>query len=100
MNLKMMVLEQLLNELFACGHKVLVFSQFITMLNIIKDWACECKIWQLGHIDGSTGPLEHRTEMDRFQRGSDATDAPSLFLLNTCTVTFWFDRHLGPGSGH
>jgi hypothetical protein len=32
---KTMVLEWLLDALFAPGHKVLVFSQFVTMLDII-----------------------------------------------------------------
>ena len=33
---KMMVLERLLDELFKRGHKVLLFSQFTTMLDIIE----------------------------------------------------------------
>jgi ATP-dependent DNA helicase len=33
---KMMVLERLLDALFARGHKVLVFSQFVTMLDVIE----------------------------------------------------------------
>lgn len=33
---KMMVLERLLDELFERGHKVLVFSQFVTMLDVIE----------------------------------------------------------------
>jgi len=33
---KMMVLEQLLDALFERGHKVLVFSQFVTMLDVIE----------------------------------------------------------------
>lgn len=33
---KMMVLERLLDELFARGHKVLLFSQFRTVLDIIE----------------------------------------------------------------
>jgi ATP-dependent DNA helicase len=33
---KMMVLERLLEALFERGHKVLVFSQFVTMLNAIE----------------------------------------------------------------
>jgi ATP-dependent DNA helicase len=33
---KMMVLERLLESLFERGHKVLVFSQFVTMLNVIE----------------------------------------------------------------
>lgn len=32
---KMMLLDQLLQELFRRGHKVLLFSQFTTMLDII-----------------------------------------------------------------
>lgn len=33
---KMLLLDQLLSELFARGHKVLLFSQFTTMLDIIE----------------------------------------------------------------
>jgi len=33
---KMMVLDRLLGELFKRGHKVLLFSQFTTMLDIIE----------------------------------------------------------------
>ena len=33
---KMMVLSRLLGELFKRGHKVLLFSQFTTMLDIIE----------------------------------------------------------------
>ena len=33
---KMMVLDRLLSELFKRGHKVLLFSQFTTMLDVIE----------------------------------------------------------------
>lgn len=33
---KMMVLDRLLRELLKRGHRVLVFSQFVTMLDIIE----------------------------------------------------------------
>jgi ATP-dependent DNA helicase len=33
---KMLVLDRLLSELFKRGHKVLLFSQFTTMLDIIE----------------------------------------------------------------
>lgn len=33
---KMMILDRLLSELFNRGHKVLLFSQFTTMLDIIE----------------------------------------------------------------
>src|SRR5258707_12904483 len=47
------------------------------------DWATEFKHWPLWRIDGSTGPLERRAEIDRFQQGGDKPDAPRLFLLST-----------------
>lgn len=37
---KMMILDRLLCELFRRGHKVLLFSQFTTMLDIIEVSAC------------------------------------------------------------
>ena len=33
-------------------------------------------------IDGSTGPLECREELDRSQMGSNISDAPRQFLLS------------------
>ena len=98
---KMLVLDRLLTELFRRGHKVLLFSQFTTMLDIIEvryifgfygttrayvfmqDWATEFKGWSLCRIDGSTKPLERREEMGRFQTGGDKPGAPHLFLLST-----------------
>ncbi|KAI8977792.1 SNF2 family N-terminal domain-containing protein [Trametes punicea] len=80
---KMMVLERLLDELFKRGHKVLLFSQFTTMLDIIEDWAVECKGWPVCRIDGSMDMESRREDIRRFQEGGDAPDAPRLFLLST-----------------
>ncbi|GJE96048.1 SNF2 family DNA-dependent ATPase-like protein [Phanerochaete sordida] len=80
---KMLLLDQLLTELFARGHKVLLFSQFTTMLDIIDDWAHEIKRWDLCRIDGSTPMETRREEVARFQNGGDAPDAPKLFILST-----------------
>lgn len=80
---KMMVLDRLLTELFKRKHKVLLFSQFTTMLDIIEDWACELKGWKICRIDGQTPPLGRREQMNKFQTGGDAPNAPCLFLLST-----------------
>ncbi|KIK97821.1 hypothetical protein PAXRUDRAFT_824545 [Paxillus rubicundulus Ve08.2h10] len=80
---KMMLLERLLDELFRRKHKVLIFSQFTTMLDIIETWATELKGWNICRIDGSTDPLERRNQMNMFQEGGDSPDAPILFLLST-----------------
>jgi SNF2 family DNA or RNA helicase len=45
---KMMILERLLESLFERGHKVLVFSQFVTMLNVIEvsvPAVCTCHLF-------------------------------------------------------
>ncbi|KAJ3500140.1 hypothetical protein NLJ89_g9922 [Agrocybe chaxingu] len=80
---KMMVLDRLLRELFKRGHKVLLFSQFTTMLDIIEDWAVDFMKWNICRIDGKTPPLERREQMNRFQTGGDDPSAPRLFLLST-----------------
>ncbi|KAJ4482453.1 SNF2 family DNA-dependent ATPase [Lentinula aciculospora] len=92
---KMMVLDRLLTELFKRKHKVLLFSQFTTMLDIIEarfddthaltsqDWAQELKGWMICRIDGSSSPAERREQMSVFQNGGDAPGAPHLFLLST-----------------
>ncbi|KAF8182445.1 P-loop containing nucleoside triphosphate hydrolase protein, partial [Mycena galopus ATCC 62051] len=80
---KMLLLDRLLGELFRCGHKVLLFSQFTTMLDIIEDWAVDMKGWRICRIDGTTPPLERREQMNEFQTPGDAPDAPRLFLLST-----------------
>ncbi|KAF8194717.1 SNF2 family N-terminal domain-containing protein [Mycena galopus ATCC 62051] len=80
---KMLLLDRLLGELFRRGHKVLLFSQFTTMLDIIEDWAVDMKGWRICRIDGTTPPLERRDQMNEFQTAGDAPDAPRLFLLST-----------------
>ncbi|KAH0835415.1 P-loop containing nucleoside triphosphate hydrolase protein [Lanmaoa asiatica] len=80
---KMMLLERLLDELFRTKHKVLLFSQFTTMLDIIETWATEVKGWEICRIDGSTSPLERREQMNRFQEAGQRANAPVLFLLST-----------------
>ncbi|KZT38405.1 hypothetical protein SISSUDRAFT_1021506 [Sistotremastrum suecicum HHB10207 ss-3] len=80
---KMMILDRLLDALFARGHKVLVFSQFKIMLDIIEEWAISFKGYRLCRIDGETKPLDRRSQMFDFQNGGDSPTAPHLFLLST-----------------
>jgi superfamily II DNA/RNA helicase len=79
---KMLMLNKLLTELFARGHKVLLFSQFTSMLDIIQDWAEEYKQWPVCRIDGSTKQDDRRAQMKAFN-DDKSTDAPNLFLLST-----------------
>lgn len=79
---KMMLLERLLDELFATGHKVLVFSQFTTQLDIIEDWAVDWKGWNICRIDGHTKQEDRRSQLKDFNENK-GKDAPNLFLLST-----------------
>lgn len=78
---KMMVLDRLLRELLKRGHRVLVFSQFVTMLDIIEDWATDFMGWKICRIDGKSSPGERREQMNLFQ--SATKDSPKIFLLST-----------------
>ncbi|BEI90220.1 uncharacterized protein CcaverHIS019_0302900 [Cutaneotrichosporon cavernicola] len=80
---KMLLLNRLLDALFAKGHKVLIFSQFTTMLDIIQDWATLYKGIKLCRIDGTTTQEERRSQMDEFNNGGDSPDACKLFILST-----------------
>ncbi len=79
---KMLMMNRLLDALFAKGHKVLVFSQFTTMINIIEDWANEYKKLRTCRIDGTTSQEERRAQMTSFNNET-GKDACNLFLLST-----------------
>ncbi|KAL7419963.1 putative ATPase [Cryptotrichosporon argae] len=76
---KMLLLNRLLDALFAKKHKVLLFSQFTTMLDVIEDWATVYKKWPVCRIDGTTTQESRRAQMDEFNKG----DKCRLFLLST-----------------
>ncbi|KAJ9098069.1 hypothetical protein QFC19_006504 [Naganishia cerealis] len=80
---KMLLLNRLLDALFERGHKVLIFSQFTTMLDVIEDWATEFKGWPIFRIDGSTKQPDRLRQMNDFNTAGDRPDAVKLFLLST-----------------
>lgn len=56
---KLAALEDLLEPLMEEGHKVLVFSQFVTMLDLVRETVRQ-RNWPYFYLDGST---EHRGEL-------------------------------------
>ncbi|KAG0302302.1 hypothetical protein BGZ97_002409 [Linnemannia gamsii] len=76
---KMLVLNRLLEALFARGHKVLIFSQFTTMLDIIEEWAVTYKKWHCSRIDGMVKQDDRRRQIAEF----NSNPALKLFLLST-----------------
>lgn len=71
---KMELLRELLDEALEDGHRVLVFSQFATMLGLIRE-ELNARDVASCYLDGST--QNRQAEVDRFQRG----EAP-IFLIS------------------
>ncbi|KAM3077101.1 putative ATPase [Clarireedia jacksonii] len=76
---KMLLLDRLLPSLFARGHKVLIFSQFKTQLDILEDYARELRKWNVCRIDGSVAQDFRRQQIKEFNENPDF----KLFLLST-----------------
>jgi ATP-dependent DNA helicase len=76
---KMMLLERLVPALLERDHKVLIFSQFKNMLDIIQDWAEYLHGWEVCRLDGGVSQDVRREEIDRFNKRKSA----KLFLLTT-----------------
>lgn len=83
---KMLLLDSLLPTLFASGHKVLIFSQFKTQLDLLELYATSLRGWNVCRIDGSIPQVERQAQIDAFNKpptGRKAGQASNLFLLST-----------------
>jgi len=72
---KLMALRELVEECVAGGHKVLVFSQFVTMLRLIRN-VLDADSVKYEYLDGSTKDRAARVE--RFQQDPTVT----VFLIS------------------
>ncbi len=72
---KVALLDELLQEAIDGGHRVLVFSQFATMLQILKTHLEQTRIGCC-HLDGAT--KDRRGTVDRFQNEG----GPPVFLIS------------------
>ena len=76
---KMIVLDRLVPYLFRGGHKVLIFSQFKTQLDILHDWATLVHKWNVCRIDGAVKQDDRRQQIKDFNTKKNVR----LFLLST-----------------
>lgn len=75
----MLLLDRLLPALFKRGHKVLIFSQFKTQLDILEDYCTSLRKWRVCRIDGGVAQDDRRAQIHAFN-----TDPKiRLFLLST-----------------
>lgn len=84
---KMTLLDSLLSELFKGGHKVLIFSQFKTQLDLLELYATNLRGWPVCRIDGSMPQTERHEQIKSFNTPADKKtkkeDVRNLFLLST-----------------
>lgn len=76
---KMVLLEQLLTRLKKEGHRVLIFSQMVRMLDIMGDYL-SIKGYQFQRLDGGVPSAQRRISIDHFN-APDSKDF--VFLLST-----------------
>lgn len=75
---KMLLLDRLLPTLFERGHKVLIFSQFKTQLDVLADY-CELRGYNACRIDGQVAQQHRQQQIEEF----NANENYKIFLLST-----------------
>ena len=62
---KMKILDKLLKKFISEGHKVLVFTQFTTLLSILEDYL-HYRNYGYCKIDGSSKITDRQSQIDTF----------------------------------
>ena len=75
---KMVLLDKLLPKLRSEGHKVLIFSQMVKMLDLLSEY-CEFRNFRFERLDGRIRGAERQKAIDRFEREDDSF----IFMLST-----------------
>ncbi|KAK2823914.1 hypothetical protein Q5P01_021089 [Channa striata] len=75
---KFLILDRLLPALKKRGHKVLIFSQMTSILDILMDY-CYLRDFQYSRLDGSMSYADRDENMTKFSQDSEVF----LFLLST-----------------
>ena len=75
---KFVLLDKLLSKLRDEGHKILIYSQFTSLLDILEDYLL-WKEYEFERIDGSTSLTKRQESIDNFSEDKDCF----VFLLST-----------------
>lgn len=78
---KMLLLDSLLPPLINEGHKVLIFSQFTTTLDLIGQYLT-LRSWPHSRIDGSVAQTERQAQILAFNK-SKSKNETNIFILST-----------------
>lgn len=74
-----MLLDKLLVKLIKEGNKVLIFSQFTRMLDLLEEYL-QYRQYKYEKIDGSVKSKERQNAIDRFNSNEKKRD---VFILST-----------------
>jgi len=75
---KMVLLDKLLPKLRQEGHKVLIFSQMVKMLDLLSEY-CDFRGFRHERLDGRVRGNERQKAIDRFETEDDSF----IFMLST-----------------
>ncbi|KAK7283118.1 hypothetical protein RIF29_12416 [Crotalaria pallida] len=76
---KLQLLDKMMVKLKEQGHRVLIYSQFQRMLDLLEDY-CSYKNWLYERIDGKVPGAERQVRIDRFNAKNSSR---FCFLLST-----------------
>ncbi|WMV34711.1 hypothetical protein MTR67_028096 [Solanum verrucosum] len=76
---KLQLLDKMMVKLKEQGHRVLIYSQFQHMLDLLEDY-CTYKKWHYERIDGKVPGAERQIRIDRFNAKNSSR---FCFLLST-----------------
>ncbi|KAG9670693.1 SWI/SNF chromatin remodeling complex component, partial [Aureobasidium melanogenum] len=77
---KMLLLDSLMPTLLERGHKVLIFSQFKTQLDLIETYCEVLRGWKCSRIDGGVSQPDRQEQISQFNSAESKTN---IFLLST-----------------
>ncbi|XP_077222222.1 chromatin remodeling factor CHD3 (PICKLE) isoform X2 [Tasmannia lanceolata] len=76
---KLHLLDKMMVKLKEQGHRVLIYTQFQHMLDLLEDY-CSYKKWNYERIDGKVSGVERQIRIDRF---NSKNSTRFCFLLST-----------------
>ena len=79
---KMVLLDKIIPKLRSEGHKVLVFSQFVRVLDLLEQYV-RAKGFPCERIDGAVRGNTRQSAIDRFQESGHDNTHRFVFLIGT-----------------
>ncbi|KAL0033469.1 hypothetical protein WJX77_010766 [Trebouxia sp. C0004] len=76
---KLALIDSMLERMKDRGHRVLIYSQFTTLLDLLEEWLA-ARQWGYQRIDGSVGGTDRQSRIDQFNRRPADN---FVFLLST-----------------